>query len=305
MPTSTSASAASKLLSAPSTGPNSVRCRQATGPAATTSTAMPSISAGSRTRASRSRTSSTRCARDTLGRNSPTSITVGAADARREPCSSRTWSDSTPVPRLASGVRQRSMSGAIVSMSSSSWTSAARSGKSKAHDSCGSDSPPGGVIGSATVPRNSASRRESRGGNRAARLFPVSRSAPPIESMPTSPRREMVAMSRRSADTGKPASSAVASPFGTIAHRRRLRTAVRRTPPAGSSACLCGTTATVVPTAPGGASMSVWCAAAHAAEHVSATAARACRPRAANVQTAVRTSDASPPKKPAVPVTSR
>jgi acyl-coenzyme A thioesterase PaaI-like protein len=46
-------------------------------------------------------------------------------------------------------------------------------------------------------------------------------------------------------------------------------------------------------------------AAARAADAVSAMATRACRPRAASVQTTVRTSAASPPKKPAVPVTSR
>ena len=53
------------------------------------------------------------------------------------------------------------------------------------------------------------------------------------------------------------------------------------------------------------ASRSVWWAAAQAAPGVSAMAARACSPRAASVHTAVRTSMLSPPKKPAVPVTSR
>ena len=294
---------------ASSASPNSIRCRLPTSPAATTSIETPSISFGSCMRAIRSRISSARWATVTLGRNSPTSMTTGALVAVDRPAgpvaasapaqpgrwsrarssltrssltrSSLTWSAVTPRPAAERGLMHASRSGRRHWANCSSEVPRSARGKSKAWLACGSSPPGNGSSGSARSPVSSASRRTSSGPKRDARLLRGSRITPPIESIPTSRSFWSVPPSNRSPVAGN---ASTRPPGATTTLRRRPRGA-------GSPASA--------------ATRSTWWAAAQAAPGVSAIAPRAWRPRAASVHTAVRASLSSPPKKPAVAVTSR
>ena len=179
-------------------------------------------------------------------------------------------------------------------------------GKSKLRAACGNWPSRGTSSGSAREPVHSARRLARSGPNREARLFGGKRVTPPIVSIPTSARRVSDSPSRRRLPAGS-ASSAASPPGGTTTWRR-LRgrpLSAPRSPAAGVGASATVPSGCGVGRDNAVATASTWWAAAQAMPIVSAIAARAWRPRAASVQTAVRASRSSPPKNAAVAVTSR